>query len=77
MCVIRPQHLQASSSLQGHRDVGEGEEEEVGNEVLRNSDLSCLRNTQEATVQCLFLFSLTFHPLLWSQALQVRSGHLH
>lgn len=34
----------------------------MGNEVLRNSDLSCLRNTQEATVQCLFLFSLTFHP---------------
>lgn len=35
---------------------------EAENEVLRKLDLSCLRNTLEATGQCLFLFSLTFYP---------------
>lgn len=46
------------------RDTGMrgGGSEEAGDEVLRKSDLNCLRNTLEATVQCLFLFSLTFHP---------------
>lgn len=60
------------------RDTGMrgGGSEEAGDEVLRKSDLNYLRNTLEATVQCLFLFSLPFHPLLWSQALQVRSGQL-